>query len=234
MVREGTQRDESNPAQGGGMPRCIVVVSVVGLIGFTACGRDAKAPQAPTPLAEARATPAPTPGPTPATPVARPGGDSLSGWYTLTVNLGSGCAVVPEPERTRNYTARIDYSEGGRYIVTLSDATFLSGLICTAGGGRFAGIGCNQFFATEDNGTAAFVLENNNDDAHGGHIVEQLSSGGWAEIFGNAAGQIRPSSIEASGTGSAWYCRTPASYPFPCASFAGCSSADLRLTLVRK
>jgi hypothetical protein len=213
------------------MPRGIDFLGVVALITFAGCAGDA---QAPTPLTGAPATAAPTPRPSAEPPVAKPGGDPLSGWYTLTVDLGSGCEVVPETERTRNYTARIDYTEAGQYVVTLSAATFLTGSICTGGGGRFARIGCDQFFASEDGDTATFFLENNNDEAHGGHIVEQLSSGGWVEIFGNATGKILPSSIEAAGTGSVWYCRTAAPYPFPCANFTGCSSAGMRLTLVRK
>jgi hypothetical protein len=216
------------------MARCIVVLGALALIAFAGCGGD---PKAPTPLAGTPPTPVPTPvpvpSPSPAAIVSKPGGDSLSGWYTLTINVGSGCAVVPEPERTRHYTARIDYTEGGRYVVTLSGSTFLTGSICTAGGGRFAGIGCHQFFATEDGDTAEFFLENNNDEAHGGHIVERLSSGGWVEIFGDVGGRIGPSSVQADGTASMWFCRTSAAYPFPCADYAGCSSADMRLTLAR-
>ena len=110
--------------------------------------------------------------------------------YTLTLHIGSGCAVVPEAERTRKYTATIDYAGGGRYVVTLSDGTFLTGPICTAGSRHFSGIGCGQFFASEDIDTVQFFLENNNDEAHGGHIVEQLASGTWLEIIGYAGGKL--------------------------------------------
>ena len=194
---------------------------VLGMVALVACGGQ---PQAPTPL-----------GPPPATPPpANPSTHPLVGSYSLTLNIGSGCAVIPEAERTRQYTAAIDYSGGGRYVVTLSDATFLTGPICTAGSRHFSGIGCHQFFASEDIDTVSFFLENNNDEAHGGHVVEQLSSGTWLEIIGGASGKLDRSPIEASGTGNVWSCRSPSSYPFPCPSVVSCNSTDMRLTLTRK
>jgi len=199
----------------------------LGAVVFAACDSH---PAAPTPLPP-QAIPPPSAPPNPAPPGPS---NSIAGVYTLTLNIGSGCAVVPEAERTRKYTATIDYTRGGRYVVTLSDATFLTGPICTAGSRHLSGIGCHQFFAYEDIDTVRFSLENNNDEAHGGHIVEQLSSGTWLEIMGESAGKLDLSSIDASGTGSAWYCRTPSSYPFPCSSFVGCRSTDMRLTLTRK
>ena len=186
---------------------------------FAACDGH---PQAPTTLS-----------PPPATTAPNPGSNSIVGSYTLTLNIGSGCAVVPETERSRKYTATIEVALGGRYVVTLSNATFLTGPICTAGSRYFSGIGCQQFFASEDIDTLQFFLENNNDEAHGGHIVEQLSSGAWLEIIGGAAGKLDLSSIEASGTSTVWYCRTPSSYPFPCSSFVSCGSTDMRLTFKR-
>jgi hypothetical protein len=155
----------------------------------------------------------------------------------MTLDIGSGCDVIPTAERTRTYTATIEHN-GERNVVTLSDASFLSGPICTAGSRHFSGMGCQQFFATEDAYAAVqFFLENNNDEAHGGHIVEQLSSGTWVEITGHAAGTLDPldlSSIEASGAGSVWYCPTPSDYPFPCANFTSCRSDDMRLTFRRR
>ena len=85
---------------------------------------------------------------------------------------------------------------------------FLTGPICTAGSRHFSGIGCGQFFASEDIDTVQFWLENNNDEAHGGHIVEQLASGTWLEIIGYAGGKLDDlSSMEASGTSSVSSCR---------------------------
>jgi hypothetical protein len=156
----------------------------------------------------------------------------------MTLSLGSTCAAVPQTERIRKYSASIAYLEGGRHVVTLSDATFLRGPICTSGSGRFAGIGCHQFFASEDIDNASFFLENNNDEAHGGHIVEQLASGAWLEIIGGAGGLFNVpnstiSSIDAFGTSDVWYCPIPSAYPFPCSTFASCPSTDLRLTFTR-
>ncbi len=164
--------------------------------------------------------------------------------YTVTLTIGSTCSVVPVAERTRTYSASIERGVGAPhvwsapYVVTLTSGTFLQGPICTAASGRFEGIGCHQFFASKDTDTASFALENNNDEAHGGHIVEQSSSGTWLEITGSATGPFSVSgdlitSIDASGTGSVWYCPTPSAYPFPCGDFVACSTTDLRLTLTR-
>lgn len=196
----------------------------------------------PTPVGPSQAlgnAPAPSPSPNPAPPNPPPPGPvpgthPLAGVYTLELNIGSACAAVPAAEKTRRYTATIDYASEGRYVVTLSDATFLSGPICTAATGRFSGIGCHQFFASEDIDTALLFLENNNDEAHGGHIVERLSSGAWVEIIGSASGRYGPSSIEAAGTGSVWYCPTPSAYPFPCSNYAFCQPTDITLRFNRK
>ena len=204
---------------------------VLGTVAFAACDSH---PQAPTPLGPPQATLPPGGPPTPGGPGANPGSNPLIGVYTLTLDIGSGCAVVPEAERIRTYTATIDSAGGGRHVVTLSGGTFLTGPICTAGSRHFSGIGCHQFFASEDIDTVQFWLENNNDEAHGGHIVEKLPSGTWLEIIGYAGGMLGLSSMEASGTSSVWSCRTPSSYPYPCPSFVSCRSTDMRLTLTRK
>ena len=197
---------------------------VLGTVTFAACDSH---PQAPTSLGPSQATP-PTPGPP------NPGNNPLIGLYTLTLDIGSGCAVVPEAERTRKYTATIDHADRGRYVVTLHDGTFLTGPICTAGSRHFSGIGCHQFFASEDIDIVQFYLENNNDEAHGGHIVEQLASGTWLEITGFAEGKLDLSSMEASGPSSVRSCWTPSSDPFSCASVVSCRSTDMRLTFTRK
>ena len=124
----------------------------------------------------------PTPPPVGFSPSPAPGGPAsntypLSGVSDLTLTLGNDCSAVPELERTRAYTASISYTSDGRYVVTLGSGRFLTGPICTGGGGVFAGMGCDQFFASEDIDMANFFLENNNDEAHGGHIVEQLANG---------------------------------------------------------
>jgi hypothetical protein len=204
---------------------------VLGIVALGACAGD---PQAPTPIAPPPTTPAaPVAPPTP--PPSSPSGNSLAGSYTLTVDIGSGCAVIPEAERIRRYSAVIDGKGEGRYVVTLGDATFLAGSICAGGSGRLSENGCQQFFASQDGDTVEFLLANENDDTHAGHIVELSSSGAWLEIIGNAGGRFGASSIEASGTSSVWYCRSnPSAYPFPCSSFVGCGSTDMRLTLTRR
>jgi hypothetical protein len=204
---------------------CIVLVAAVAVAG---CGRG---PQAPSPLPPAGGPPsaprAPDPTPVPAT-------HPFTGTYAMTLTIGSSCTVVPEAERTRAYTARFDRVSDGSYVVSLSDARFLYGLICDLGSGRFAGIGCHQFFAHEEASQMRFVLANNNDEAHGGHIVEQTASGTWLEIIGEAAGTRDPTYMEAAGETTVWWCGESRGYPFPCFSSSSCQSAELRMTLRRK
>lgn len=202
---------------------------VLGMVALVGCARD---PQAPTPIAPPPTTLAAPVAPPPTPPPSSPSGNALGGSYAMTLDIGSGCGVVPEAERIRKYTATIDQGGDGRYVVTLSDARFLTGPICTAGEGHFAGVGCHQFFAATDGQSVQFFLAENN-EWHGAQIVEQLSAGTWMEIVGTASGRFHPTSIEASGTGRVWYCPTSSSYPFPCSNFLGCDSA-MRLTLTRK
>jgi hypothetical protein len=155
----------------------------------------------------------------------------VTGEYTLALDLGSGCNIIPEAERTRSYTARITSPREANYVVTLTSGNFLSGLICTA---YAAGLGCDQFLASREGDVVRFDLANNNDDAHGGHIVERLSSGTWVEIIGNPAGQLKGSTIDAGGTISVWYCPTSMGYPFPCSGATGCKSNDTKFIFTRR
>lgn len=197
------------------------------LLAVSGCGPDAVTPTMATPpVVTAVATPTP-----PATVDPR---YPLSGEYSLTLELGSSCTALPEAERRRQYSALIGYVADGRYQVLLSGGTFLGGAICTEGGGRFTGVGCDEFTAAENVGIATFDLENNNDNAHGGHIVERLAGGGWIEVIGSAAGPLRSAGdVTATGTAHVWYCATPSSYPFPCQAFAGCDTS-LRLAFTRR
>lgn len=79
-----------------------------------------------------------------------------------------------------------------------------------------------------------FALANNNDEAHGGHIVEQTASGTWLEIIGEAVGSRNVVSMEAAGRGSVWRCPESRGYPYPCSSFVFCDSTELRLRLTRR
>lgn len=210
-----------------GIERIRPIVFFAALYGaavFTACdsGSQHRTPQVVPPIAPSPVPPTPAPG------------DPLIGSFALTLDIGSGCPAVPETAATRHYTATIGSVDAGHYVVTLTGAKFLTGPICTGGSGRFSGMGCDQFFALEDIDLATFSLVNNNDEAHGGHIVEQLSSGTWLEIIGNTTGKLIGSSIEASGSITIWYCRTPSAYPFPCSDNVGCRSDDARLMFTRK
>ncbi len=180
---------------------------------------------------------APTPSPP---PPPNSGTDPVPGSYTLTLDLGSGCQALPDVARTRTYTATIETRGEASYVVTLSGGTFLDGLICTFTGGLYAGLGCNQFLASHEGDLVRFNLVNNNDDAHGAHIVEQVPPGTWLEIIGTASGRLEgttileATTIEASGSNSVWYCPVASGYPFPCSSFIGCASNDMRLTFRRR
>jgi hypothetical protein len=209
---------------------------VLGIVALGACAGD---PQAPTPIAPPPTTPVapPTTGvspvtPPPTPPPTSPSGNALGGSYALTLDLGAGCDVLPEGERIRRYSATIDQDGNGRYLVTLGDASFLTGAVCTAGEGHFRGIGCHQFFAATDLQSVQFFLADNN-EWHGAQIVEQLSSGAWIEITGTMSGRSHPRSIEASGPGHVWYCPTSSGYPFPCSRYTFCDTS-LRLTLTRR
>ena len=136
------------------------------------------------------------PSPTAASPP-----EALIGRFTLTLTAGAECAAIPDAAKTRRYLASIDATGDEKYVVTLSDATFLTGPICTAGSTRFAGVGCHQFFASRQDDVVQFDLANNNDEAHGGHIVEQLSLGTWLEIIGNGTGRLHASTICGNGNG---------------------------------
>lgn len=208
------------------MTRLVCAAAVFCTIVLAAC-RTSQTPTSPGPQQSV-----PSPG-TPGAPAPDNGSAGIA--YDMTLDIGSECAAVPEAERTRPYTAVFNRATPNN-VVTLSGATFLGGPICTAGSGRYSGIGCHQFFASEDIDTVLFWLENNNDEAHGGHIVEQTASGTWLEIIGAASGRgpIGASTIEATGTSTIWYCRTPLAYPFPCPAVAACNSNDMRLTFTRK
>jgi hypothetical protein len=164
--------------------------------------------------------------------------DPLDGAYTLTLQIGSACSAIVDAEKTRVYEANIGQMANKTdlgHVVTLTGARFLTGPICTAASGMFAGIGCHQFLASEDIDWVGFFLQNNNDEAHGAHIVEQTSSGGWIEITGRADGTFTNASlIDVRGTADVWACATSADYPYPCAESRFCSSTDLHLRFNRK
>jgi hypothetical protein len=215
--------------------RTIRLAAIIVVLALTACHGGSPAPTQPT-------QPAPSPGgsPTPQTPaVPVPNAnDPLDGAFTLTLQIGASCSALPEAERTRVYDVSIGQVPNRTdlgHVVTLSGARFLSGPICTLTSGMYTGIGCNQFLASEDIDWVGFYLQNNNDEAHGAHIVEQTSSGGWIEITGHADGTFNSAvSIDAAGTANVWFCPTSSAYPFPCTEYTTCRSTDLQLKLRRK
>jgi hypothetical protein len=156
--------------------------------------------------------------------------DPIVGQYKLDLSLGTECDVLPEAARHRTYSARIDPAGNAGYVVTLTGGSFLSGPICTAAPSR---LGCDQFLASRTGDLLRFDLINENDDGHGGHIVEQIPEI-WMELIGSATGPVQDGTIVATGSASVWYCSTNAGYPFPCSSYGGCESNDLRLTFTRE
>jgi len=59
----------------------------------------------------------------------------LAGTYEMTVNAASRCTVLPQPVRSRTYTARVE-QDGARLSVALSDADFI---VTNGFGDRFQG-----------------------------------------------------------------------------------------------
>lgn len=204
--------------------------AVLAVLAQVACGHDPARPTSPLAPATAGSQPSPAAQATP--PPIEPGEDSLEGRYKLTLEIDASCAFLRPDQRVRHYGATVAPSgRPGEYVVTLDGSTFLTGPVCTGGSGRYEGIGCDQFFLFQDGGEVRFSLENNNDEAHGGHVVERTSLGTWMEIIGQARGAIDGGNLEASGEGILWYCPTPSGYPFPCSAYMSCRPGlSLKLT----
>lgn len=203
--------------------RLLFVLALV--VGVAGCG-DAQPPTTPTPrpgpsVPVTPVPPQPAPEPTP--------GESIAGLYRLDLSIGESCTGLPEVARQRTYTATIAPA-GAHYVVTLSDASFLAGGICTFAPSK---LGCDQFLASRVGDQVRFDMINENDDGHGGHIVEFIPPSTWIEVIGTATGDVKDGNMTAAGTASVWYCRDRAGYPFPCGSFGGCGS-DLLMKFTRK
>lgn len=214
------------------MTRSTAFIAV--LLSFCACVACENSPQPPTSPSLPQSPSAPAPPPPPPQPPPPADNDQVVGSYTLSIDARSNCSALPQAAVVRNYSATISWRGGSNYLVTLDTGTFLNGLICTWGGGELDGIGCGQFLATRNGDAFQFDLVNNNDNAHGGHIVEQLEDGTWIELIGTSTGHLRETTIEARGSGSIWYCPTSRGYPFPCWEFVSCKPDDLKLTFTRK
>jgi hypothetical protein len=151
----------------------------------------------------------------------------LTGQYSLT--LVHDCKQVPEEARTRRYTATIEPASSGM-VVTLSDAHFLFGGVCTLVPSR---LGCHQFLASLEQDNVRFDLLND-DEWHGGYITERVPPGTWLQVYGSAVGRLENGNIAAAGTGGVWYCPGNPEYPFPCMTSTACENANLRMTFVRR
>ncbi len=198
---------------------------VLALIG--ACGSDSSRPT-PGPIGP------PTVAESPAPAEPKPSSNPLIGTYRLALNIGPDCAAVPESARNHAYTATIEARTPSTYTVTLGDGRFLSGLICELPSGPAAGLGCNQFVASQAGSDLTIQLINSNDEAHGGHIVTQTASGQWLEIIGDASARAEGDVIGAIGTATVWFCPTPSARAFPCAAPVSCQDASLKMEFTRR
>lgn len=192
-----------------------------------ACGAD-RPPTAPSAPSVPAATPIPPPAPSPPPSSST---DALAGRYRLDLAIGADCGSVPESARNRTYTADVVPTGGTDYVVSLTGGSFLSGLICSLAPSR---LGCNQFLLSHRDDVLRVELVNENDEGHGGHIVEEVPPDAWIEVIGSATGQLLDGRITATGTASVWYCPSNPGYPFPCGTYRSCQSGDLRLTFVRQ
>ena len=190
----------------------------------TACDAD-RPPTAPSAPSATSATPPSPPSPPPNS------SNALAVRYTLNLAIGADCDSVPESARSRTYTSDIASTGGPNYLVTLTGANFLSGLICSSAPSR---LDCNQFLLSRSDDVVRVDLVNENDEGHGGHIVEQIFPDAWIEVIGSATGRMVDGQITATGSASVWYCPSNPGYPFPCPTYRSCRSDDLRLTFSRQ
>jgi hypothetical protein len=156
---------------------------------------------------------------------------------TLTLQIGSSCSAIPDAEKTRVYEASIGQIANRKDlgdVVTLTGAHFLTGPICTLASGRFASIGCSQFFASEDLDWVGFFLQNNNDPS-------ARRAYRRTDVVRRLARDHRPctrvrSTTRRRSTQAAWLtfgCARPRQIN-PCPEYRVCPSTDLHLRLDRK
>ena len=151
------------------------------------------------------------------------------GGYDLTLALPE-CVALPVAERTRRYVALIDRDLAtGAHVVTLSGATFLHP---GPPAGRPVPLGPNQFLALVRGEDAVFNLWGDWNSAWGGQVVEQMSTGQWMEILGDATGSLGTPTITAVGSAYVVFCQD-AGPTYHCADerWSSCGSA-MTLTFV--
>ena len=167
-------------------------------------------------------------GPPLPTPVPVPSSDPLAGLYTLAVTATSECPGIPAAAMSRTYSAAVDPTGADTFRVTLGDATFLLGDICSG----FSGIGCHQFTASRNGATWTVNLGSAEDQ--GGKIIEHIAPGNWAYYTGSGSAPVTSPDLQMTlNGGGIWACPTLQQAPFPCDTFQHCSS-NLRLTFTRR
>lgn len=195
------------------------VGAVLGMVLTWSC---AGGPQAPTPVTAQS--------PTPIEPGAS--ATSIVGTYAASLLLPA-CTGLPEAERRRSYTARIDQDERtGVHVVSLSGATFLDS---PPSNYHPVPMTPNQFLASLDQGQATFVMFADWESSFGGRIVERTATGRWLMIEGRLTGRATVDAITASGPGEVFYCDAARdSFWDQCTGFFVPCSTPLTLTLVRR
>ena len=159
-----------------------------------------------------------------------PSSDPLAGLYTMVATATSECPNIPAAAMSRTYSAAIDPTGADTFRVTLGDASFLQGNICSG----FSGIGCHQFIASRNGATWTVDLSSSSDEDHGGKIVEHIPPGNWAYYTGTGSAPVTSPDLQVTLEGGGiWACPTLQQAPFPCATFQHCSTS-LRLTFTRR
>ena len=159
------------------------------VLGLILSGGCSGSPQGPSPVD------GPAPGPRPGLPL---------GGYDLTLSLPE-CVALPVAERTRRYVALIDRDLAtGAHVVTLSGATFL---YPGPPARRPVPLGPHQFPAWILGEEVRFNLWGDWNSAWGGQVVEQMSTGQWLEIMGDAGGPLGTPTITAVGSANVVFCQ---------------------------
>jgi hypothetical protein len=172
--------------------------------------------------------------------------DSIVAAYTLTLSADSECAQIPEAARNRTYSAKIDSTGPQKYLVTLSDATFVTDVQLSersfrtpCGGPVYGpGLGCNQFLAMQEGDQIEFQLVPNSQRLDhefagmGGTIGELIASDTLLEVHGTGRGRVDAQAIQATLDGFLWYC-SPLRADGSCSLGIRCDT-NVRLTFTRK
>ena len=171
--------------------------------------------------------------------------DSIVGRYALSLTAGSECASIPARARNRTYSAKIERYASEGYLVTLSDATFVTDVqlsersFRTPCGALSSVLGCNQFLLSRDGPEIEFQLIPNSQrfdnefGGAGGTIVEQTAPDTVLMIHGTGRGRLEGGTIEATLQGGLWSC-SPVRGDGYCAASVTCDTNNLRLVFTRK